>query len=117
VRVSREIASRSGKKVIIVFTDGADNNSVLTAEAAVRKSKMVGAPVYSIAQGAALDVPMLLKHLQEVQCLRRSAYSIRHSDRIREVFEGISNELKHGYLLAYRPPPPRTTSGARSMSR
>ena len=66
---------------------------------------MVGAPVYSIAQGAALDVPMLLKHLQEVAVSTGGVpYSIRHSDRIREVFEGISNELKHGYLLAYRPP-------------
>jgi len=37
---------RSGKKAIIVFTDGADNPSSLSAEIAIERAKIVGAPVY-----------------------------------------------------------------------
>jgi VWFA-related protein len=104
-RVARDIAGRSGKKAIIVFTDGADNTSALAAETAIRRAKIVGAPVYAVAQGDALRNPALLKQLQSVALATGGLpYSIRNSNEIRSVFESVANDLKHGYLLAYRPP-------------
>jgi len=106
VRVTRDIAGRSGKKVIIVFTDGADNVSALTAEAAVRRAKIAGVPVYAIAQGAALDSPVLLKQLESIASATGGlAYGIRGAGQIRAVFESVAEDLKHGYLLAYQPAP------------
>jgi VWFA-related protein len=105
VTVARDIAGRGGKKAIVVFTDGADNMSTLTAEAATRRAKMVGAPVYAIAQGEALLHPALLKELRNVSVATGGlAFAIRRPDEIRSVFESVAGDLKHGYLLAFRPP-------------
>ncbi len=65
-RVNREISHRSGKKVIVVFTDGADNASTLASDAVVKRAKTIGAPVYTIAQGQALRFPHVLKQLENV---------------------------------------------------
>ena len=104
-QVARAMSARTGKKVIIVFTDGADNFSALAAEVAVRRAKWVGVPVYTIAQGSALRHPVLLKQLQGVSSATGGlSFSIKTSEEIRDVFASVANDLKHGYLLAYRPP-------------
>lgn len=113
-RVSRDIAARSGKKVIVVLTDGADNASSLTVEAAVKRAKTVGAPVYAVAQGAALDYPVLLRQLEAVSAATGGlSFGIRNPAQIRGVFESVAADLKHGYLLAYQPAP----AGDRSWRR
>jgi len=105
VTVARDIASRGGKKAIVVFTDGADNMSTLTADTAARRAKAVGAPVYAIAQGEALLHPALLKQLRSVSVATGGLpFAIRRPDEIRSVFESVAGDLKHGYLLAFRPP-------------
>jgi VWFA-related protein len=105
VTVARDIAGRGGKKAIVVFTDGADNMSTLTAEVATRRAKMVGAPVYAIAQGEALLHPALLRELRSVSVATGGLpFVIRRPDEIRSVFESVAGDLKHGYLLAFRPP-------------
>ena len=103
-RVAREVSHRSGKKVIVVFTDGADNASTLASDAVVKRAKTIGAPVYTIAQGQALRFPHVLKQLENVATATGGlSFAIRNPDEIRGVFEGIAGDLKHGYLLAFRP--------------
>ncbi|MEN6601827.1 MAG: VWA domain-containing protein [Bryobacteraceae bacterium] len=103
-RVSREISRRSGKKVIVVFTDGADNASTLASDAVVKRAKTIGAPVYTIAQGQALRFPHVLKQLENVATATGGlSFAIHNPDEIRAVFEGIAADLQHGYLLAFRP--------------
>ncbi len=103
-RVSREISHRSGKKVIVVFTDGADNASTLASDAVVKRAKTIGAPVYTIAQGQALRFPHVLKQLENVAIATGGlSFAIHNPDEIRAVFEGIAADLQHGYLLAFRP--------------
>ncbi|MEN6601828.1 MAG: VWA domain-containing protein [Bryobacteraceae bacterium] len=105
VTVARDIASRGGKKAIVVFTDGSDNMSTLTADTAARRANAVGAPVYAIAQGEALLHPALLKQLRSVSVATGGlSFTIRRPDEIRGVFESVAGDLKHGYLLAFRPP-------------
>jgi VWFA-related protein len=103
--VARDISGRGGKKAIVVFTDGADNMSTLTADAAARRAKVVGAPVYAIAHGEALLHPALIKQLRGVSVATGGlAFAIRRAEEIRAVFESVAGDLKHGYLLAFRPP-------------
>jgi Ca-activated chloride channel family protein len=105
-RVNRDLSGRSGKKVIVVFTDGNDNASTLTAQTAIRRAKASGVPVYTIAQGEALRNPEFLKQLSNVsQSTGGAAYVIHGASEIREVFEGISQDLQHGYFFAFRPSP------------
>jgi VWFA-related protein len=104
-RVSREIAERAGKKVIVVFTDGADNLSALTSETALRRAKTLGVPVYTIAQGDALESPDLLKQLANLSHATGGvAFTIHSPTEIEKVFETITEDLMHGYLLAFQPP-------------
>jgi VWFA-related protein len=110
-RVSRDLSTHAGKKVIILFTDGADNSSAVTVDAAVRRAKIVGAPVHSIAQGDALRFPDMLKLLHNVSSATGAlSYSIKEPAEIRRVFEAVANDLKHGYLLTFRPDMSRASS-------
>jgi Ca-activated chloride channel homolog len=103
--VAYSIAGRSGKKVIVVFTDGDDNQSSVTVEHAIRRAKLAGVPVYTIAQGAALNHPALLRQLENISTTTGGlAFSIRDPRQIQGVFEKVASDLKHGYLLAYQPP-------------
>ncbi|MCX6625885.1 MAG: hypothetical protein NTY38_33440, partial [Acidobacteria bacterium] len=64
----------------------------------------VGAPVYSIAQGTALRFPVALKILANVSTATGGlSFAIQEPGQIRQVFESVAADLKHGYLLTYRP--------------
>jgi VWFA-related protein len=105
-RVTHDLSGRGGKKVIVVFTDGADNMSSLTGDAAVRRSKAAGVPLYTIAQGDALADRNLVKQLENVsKATGAVSFTIRTPEEISEVFEHVARDLTHGYLLAFQPPP------------
>ena len=59
LRVNHDLAARAGKKVIIVFTDGDDNSSMLTADDVIQRAKTLGVPIYTIAEGEALDLSLI----------------------------------------------------------
>lgn len=105
-KLAANLMRRNGKKAIVVFTDGQDNLSLLNAGAAVSRAKKAGIPVYAVAEGEALRSPALLKQLEELaRHTGGRAYRIRKSGDITTVFQDISNELKHTYMLAYKAPP------------
>ncbi len=103
--VAYSITGRSGKKVIVVFTDGDDNQSSVTADHGIRRAKLAGVPVYTIAQGAALNHAALLRQLEGISSTTGGlAFSIKEPKQIEAVFARVAADLKHGYLLAYQPP-------------
>jgi Ca-activated chloride channel family protein len=104
-RVSRDLAGRPGKKVIVVFTDGNDNSSTLTTDTAILRAKATGVPVYTIAQGEALQFPAFVKQLADVsKATGGESFVIQNPNEIGAVFEKVSEELTHGYLLTFSPP-------------
>jgi VWFA-related protein len=104
--VAKEVEDRVGKKAAVVFTDGDDNASALNLEASTERIRRIGVPVYSVAQGEALLSRDLLRRLRAVADLTGGiSYEARKSSDIERIFLDISEELKHSYLLAYRPPP------------
>jgi Ca-activated chloride channel homolog len=104
--VARDLSGRPGKKAIVVFTDGGDNNSSLTSESAIRRTKSEGAAVYTIAQGEALRNLRLLTQLEAVaKGTGGLAFAIKSPSEFRTVFDYISRDLQHGYLLTFRPAP------------
>ncbi len=103
-RVAGEIAGRSGKKAIIVFTDGDDNSSVLNASRAIERAKKMGIPVYTAAQGEALRKSELLSQLKELSRMTGGKeYAVKNLNDAGAIFRDISEELRHTYLLAFRP--------------
>jgi len=103
--VTGEIARQPGKKVVVVFTDGDDNASVLTAQAAVSRATKDGVPLFSIAEGEATESERLKKLLTD---LSRSTggdnYEVRDMKDIEGIFLKISTTLQHLYLITYQPP-------------
>jgi VWFA-related protein len=104
-RVSRDLSGRTGKKVIVLFTDGDDNSSTLTTDIAILRAKAVGVPVFTIAQGEALSHPEYLKQLAEVsKSTGGISFVIREPNEIAAVFEKVSEDLMHGYMLTFQAP-------------
>jgi VWFA-related protein len=106
IRVNRDLATRTGKKVIVVFTDGEDNASTLTAATAILRARTAGIPIYTIAQGHALNHSTLLRDLTGIsRATGGLSFTIAGPEEIGSVFRSILQDLLHGYLLAFRPPP------------
>jgi len=101
-----EIAPRSGKKAIVVFTDGADNSSLLNAQSAVKRAKKAGVPVYTIAEGEAVQTKPLLDELKDVaERTGAQSYLAHKTHDIGNIFAEISDDLQHTYMLAFKPQP------------
>jgi VWFA-related protein len=105
VRVNRDLAARTGKKAIVVFTDGEDNNSSLSVETAILRAKTAGVAIYTIAQGHAPGHAALLKDLTGIsQATGGLSFRIQSAGEIGPVFDSVLQDLLHGYLLAFQPP-------------
>jgi VWFA-related protein len=106
VRVNHDLSARGGKKVIIVFTDGSDNASMLTANTAIDRAKARGIPIYTIAEGEAIEQPHLMAELNKMsQSTGGAQFLIRKLSEIGTVFDKVSQDLMHGYLVAFQPSP------------
>ena len=106
IRVNRDLSARTGRKVIVVFTDGEDNASTLPAATAILRAKTAGVPIYTVAQGHAVRNRVLLKDLSATsQATGGLSFSIQSATEIGDVFEKVLQDLLHGYLLAFSPPP------------
>ena len=88
-----------------MFTDGSDNASILNAHTAVQRSKKAGVPIYAIAEGDALHNKMLREQLKDIsEMTGGQSYQARKASQISEIFQRISGDLQHTYMLAYKPP-------------
>lgn len=102
---AQELSQRSGKKALILFTDGDDNSSALNASAAVARAKKAGVPLYTIAEGEATRSTNLRKLLDELsERTGGAAYEVKKPGEIEQVFHEISEDVRHLYMISYRPP-------------
>jgi Ca-activated chloride channel family protein len=102
---AHEIADRPGKKAMVVFTDGADNSSALTANAAAARLKKMGIPLFAIAEGEAIESQGLVKVLRLISHETGGmVYVAKKMSDVDKVFETISLDVQHTYLMTYKPP-------------
>ena len=92
------------RKVLVVLSDGADNASRATRDAAIRKAQASNATIYTIAlvDPAARDAnPQLLKEL----ALESGGESFRPDDpeEIAAAFDRIAHDIRRTYTLGYVP--------------
>ena len=103
--VSRDLEARLGKKALVLFTDGADNASVLTSSGASRRARLSGVPIYAIAEGDALHDGRLLKTLEELAADSGGiAFRLERANKISEVFSAIVRDMRNTYLLSWKAP-------------
>ena len=104
-QVTHDISRRPGKKVIVVFTDGGDNASVLRASGAILGARKAGIPVYTIAEGEALSNPDTMKLLRSIaEESGAQVYEARRLSDVNDLFQDILNNVEHTYMLSYKPP-------------
>jgi Ca-activated chloride channel family protein len=104
-RVGQDLNGRAGKKVMVLFTDGKDNASTLNTDAAIQRAKANGVPIYTIAQGEAIGHRDLLEQLAGIsKATGGEAFAIEKPSEIGRVFDKVSEDLTHGYLLSFQPP-------------
>ena len=103
--VSRDFQTRKGKKAMVLFTDGADNASMLTAPVASRRARLSGVPVYAIAEGEALTNPALLEILKSIATDSGGMlFRVDRASDIDAAFSAIVRDLRNTYLIAWKPP-------------
>jgi VWFA-related protein len=101
------IKDRSGRKAVVVFSDGADTTSALDSKAVIERAKAVEATIYGIAfkgnnpgLGGGSAKGLLTKLADETG---GEVYSPDKVGDLRKVFSAIADELRNHYLLAYAP--------------
>ena len=102
VRVLDLVSRESGRKGVVIFSDGADQNSMTTREAAMARVQASDAMLYTIAFGGGLTVPALRKSLDEyAQSTGGRAFFPRHTRELDGIFGEILTELANQYVLSY----------------
>ena len=101
---AQAMRDQPGKKAMVVFTDGDDNASILNSDAAVNRARIDGVPLFTVAEGDALECPDLKKVLSSLSTSTGgSAFDIDDEKSMNAIFLRISAQLHHMYLLAYTP--------------
>ncbi len=101
------VGRQQGRRAIVVFSDGQDENSFATEDAVIRRVEASDSTLYMIGQGDALrsaDLQRLIRRLAEVSGGR--AFSTDDERRLDQAFAEIIEDLSNQYLLAYPPKNP-----------
>ncbi len=99
-----QLERTTGRKALVLFTDGEDQGSVATRDDVIRRLERSDATLYAIGLGRGESEPML-KQLME-RLARQSggrAFFPARVDELRRVFQEIVEDLSNQYLLSYAP--------------
>lgn len=97
-------ARGTGRKGIVVFSDGADQASRLTSRTAIGRIQQSDAMVYTIAFGSGSEDQHLRKQLEGyAKASGGRVYFPRDPEDLERAFADIIEELSSQYLLSYAP--------------
>lgn len=98
------VGARTGRKAIVVFTDGEDQGSHASLDDALAKVQETDAAIYMIGQGRGTSHENLKKVMQRLATPSGGrAVFTQKLDDLRGVFKELLDELSNQYLLAYAP--------------
>ncbi|HKD12628.1 MAG TPA: VWA domain-containing protein [Thermoanaerobaculia bacterium] len=93
----------TGRKALVVVTDGDDNRSHVDFETLLRYARSAGAPIYFIAVNIPLTDFKSRKVIKEVaQESGGDVFSIGSAAKMPEVTQRIEEELRSQYIVAYK---------------
>jgi Ca-activated chloride channel family protein len=105
-----QIQGAPGKKALIVYTDGADEDEDFPYRTTLRFARQVGVPVYFVLTnneivrtgGKGLGVRGFLGRVRELAGeVGGNIYVVRHGEDLSAVYGEIGRELRSQYLLTY----------------
>jgi len=99
------LGRQQGRRAIVLFTDGKDENSHAPVETAIAQVEASDAMIYAIGQGRAVHDKDLQKLLQRVATTSGGrAFFANTPSKLDDVFAEILDDLHHQYLLSYPAP-------------
>jgi Ca-activated chloride channel family protein len=99
------VGRQPGRRAVIVFSDGEDQSSHATREAANRRVEGSDATVYTIGQGRAADHAPLQKIMESIATVSGGrAFFTQDLEKLEAAFKEIIDDLSHQYLISYAPP-------------
>jgi VWFA-related protein len=97
--------SRTGRKALVVFTDGDDSGSFATIAEVEERLQASDLTLYMIGQGQGLRSAPLRKVMERMaQTTGGRAFFTEHADDLRDVFNTLLEELSEQYALGYQSP-------------
>jgi Ca-activated chloride channel family protein len=110
------VGRASGRKGVVIFSDGDDQNSVTTRQTALARVQASDAMLYTVGFGAGATVPGLHANLESyAQATGGRAFFPRTTRELDGVFEHIVTELAHQYVLSYAPTNLKTDGAWRNI--
>jgi Ca-activated chloride channel homolog len=101
----RRLERQTGRRSLLIFSDGDDQSSHATVEAAMAHAEGSEATIYAIGQGRAVrtrDLQAVLSRFAEVSGGR--AFFTEDVERLDKFFEEILEDLSNQYLISYSYP-------------
>jgi len=117
IRALDLLGRQSGRRALLVFTDGEDQSSHATMPSVLQRAEASDATIYMIGQGRALraaSLQQLMKQLASGSGGR--AFFSDDETKLEGIFHEIVEDLRHQYLLAY-PAPDDARDGERHRIR
>jgi Ca-activated chloride channel homolog len=106
-----QLGRQTGRRALVVFTDGEDLNSRVPLEAAERRLEASDAVLYPIGQGRAPKLDSLKRILEGLAQKTGGRAFFEDLDELEAVFGRIVDELSSQYLIGY--PRPDTSKDGR----
>ena len=106
------------KKIILVVTDGEDNESAETLEQAVRRLQGDGGPtVYSIGILEKEEHPKHAKRALQIMSQRTGglAFFPQTLDEVDAISRTVAHDIRTQYTIGYKPTTPKTQGGYRQV--
>jgi Ca-activated chloride channel homolog len=102
----KDAAQHPGRKVVVVFSNGPDNASMVPPEDVAELAQSVGIPVYMISTAEAKLEPVSTAVFERMSAATGGkAYFARSWRDEKTAFASIRNDLAHLYALSYYPAP------------
>jgi Ca-activated chloride channel family protein len=96
------VGKQPGRRALVVFTDGEDQNSVSTVKRVESRLETSDATIYTIGLGRSVSNPVLAKSLEHMATISGGRSFVVHDVKeLDRVFGEIVEELSHQYLLSY----------------
>jgi VWFA-related protein len=111
VRGISTLGLRTGRKALVVFTDGEDQGSHVTLDQVEQRLQASDVTLYMIGQGRGLSVERLQQVMGRLsRPTGGRVFTTSSIDELSGAFERLLEELSHQYLLGY-PPTGNTRDG------
>jgi Ca-activated chloride channel family protein len=99
------LGRQTGRRAIVLFTDGEDQNSHAPMEIAIAQVEASDAMIYAVGQGRAVHSKELQKLLQRIATTSGGrAFFSNTPQKLDETFAEILDDLHHQYLIGYPAP-------------